>query len=210
MFLFIILFSTLHLAISLQSTDYCIRTLQECKLFNDKNQTKCDSKKCPGTFSIACESNVCAKNKIKCIEYKNALSKYLKIIKNIQTSDPLFAAHYLKEKNKIQTFNKYIKVCQINNEIYEFSSNDFCVNGKKCIETIKDLKGFGFNYRSIITTKKFDCRCPIKKNYKCGYYCTIDHIACGYYNLLNNKTQFGIINECSNHNITTFRFINNI
>ncbi len=78
MFLSIILFSTLHLAISLQSTDYCIRTLQECKRFNDKNQTKCDSKKCPGTFSIACESNVCAKNKIKCIEYKNALSKYLK------------------------------------------------------------------------------------------------------------------------------------
>jgi hypothetical protein len=207
----IIFILALHLIFGLKSTDYCIRKQKECKGYYDKQQnyhTKCKPVKCNGKFNIECggESNICTSNKIKCTKYKNSLSLFFKIISEIKNNDPLFAAKYLTEKNKIQIFNKHIKDCQ--NKIYKFKSNDFCLNGQNCVETRKELIGFGFNYRKITLTKTIDCKCPASKSFKCGKYCTTNSITCDYYKLFENQNQFTNITECGNHNITVHRYLN--
>jgi hypothetical protein len=202
----IVFMLALHLIYGLKSTDYCIQKQKECKGYYDNQQnyhTKCKPVKCNGKFSIQCgdKSNICTNQKIKCTKYDNALSFFFNIINEIKTSDPLFAAKYLTEKNKIQIFNKHIKDCQ--NKIYKFKSNDFCLNGKNCVEIRKELIGFGFNYRKIPITKTIDCKCPASKSFKCDKYCTTDSIAC------ENQNQFFNITECGNHNITVHRYLNN-
>lgn len=200
----VILFFILHLTLSLKSTDFCIAKQEACKGFYDKNhkyQIKCELIKCHSEFNYDCGSNVCSKNKLTCNGYKNALSKFMKIINLIQNTNPKFAAKYLKEKNKTQMINKHIKYCQ---KIFKFTPNDFCLNGKDCVEIRKDLIGFGFNYRSLITTKKVDCKCPASKSFKCDKYCATDSIACDYFKILENPNDFINISGCGNRN-TTFK-----
>ena len=203
----IVFMLALHLIYGLKSTDYCIQKQKECKGYYDNQQnyhTKCKPVKCNGKFSIQCgdKSNICTNQKIKCTKYDNALSLFFKIIDQKRTND-----QYLTEKKKkIQIFNKHIKDCQ--NKIYKFKSNDFCLNGKNCVEIRKELTGFGFNYRKIKITKKIDCKCPASKSFKCDKYCTTDSIACDYYKSLKIQNQFSNINECGNNNVTSYGSMN--
>ncbi len=194
----LILFFIVHLTLSLKSIDFCIAKQEACKGFYDEKheyKIKCEPIKCHTEFSYDCGSSVCSRNIITCNGYKNALSKFMKIVNLIHYKNPKLAAKYLKEKNKTQIITKHIKYCQNN---FKFTPNDFCLNGKNCVEMRKDLIGFGFNYRSLITAKKVDCKCPASKSFKCDKYCATDSIACDYYKILENQKHFINISECGN------------
>lgn len=201
--LLVILFK-FDLAISLNTFDFCIAIQEECKGYYDEKQIyqiKCELVKCNSKFNFKCESNVCSKNSASCNIYKKTLSKFTKIVKLIQHTNPLFAQEYLRDKNNTKVFNKVINDCQ--KKIYEFESNDFCLNGRNCFEIRKYLIGFGFNYRSLTKTKEIDCECPTKQSFKCGKYCATDSNACDYFkSIKNNRKQFASIKDCGNHNIT--------
>ena len=181
----------------LKSNDLCIPKQQECKGFYDEQNNysiKCTS--CVNKLSHECESEnkYCTKNKTHCNEYKRFYG-YLKISIDLIQIDPSFNDRFKKEKKKLQSFNKMIHACE--RKIYKFNSNDFCLNGENCIEIRKVIKGFGFNYRSHKVSKQIDCKCPAKKSFKCGKYCTTHSIACDYFTKSNIK-------HCGNHNITAY------
>ena len=202
-FLFLLAF---HLTICLKSTDFCISKRQkECKGYYDRHkqyQIKCNTIKCHGTFSFDCESNICSKNKIECDEYKNvdAFAKLVSLIDDLR-----YAPKKSKTINEIESFKKKIKNCQL--KPYNFKKNDFCINGQNCFEIKKEMKGFGFNYRSLLTKKKIDCRCPKRQSFRCGNYCSIDSIACDFYNK-SNEFNFASIKYCENYNITSHAYTN--
>ena len=203
----IFLFLTLHLTLSLKSTDFCIKQ-QECKKIIKKNQillAKCSSIKCNGKLKHECFSDICTKNEIECKKLIQADS-FMKSMNTLKIYIPKFADRHSKITNKIKFFKKDIKKCE--NNIYKFGPNNFCINGQNCIEIIKDMKGFGFNYRKLTTTKKIDCKCPNKQSFKCGKYCASDSLACEYYKANKNEIQLSHINDCGNHNITTYKHVN--
>jgi hypothetical protein len=192
----------LNLTTGLKSTDFCNpKEKKECKGYYDRNKTyqiKCDTIKCHGTFSYDCGSEICSKNEIDCDEYKNvdAYTKLVSLMENLR-----HAPKKSKKINEIELFKKKIKNCQL--KPYNFKKNDFCLNGQNCFEIKKELKGFGFNYRSLITKLKIDCRCPKRQSFKCGDYCSIDSIACDYFKSIN-ESNFRNIKYCVNYNITTY------
>ena len=105
----------------------------------------------------------------------------------------MLSGNHLREKNQVKMFNKQIKDCK--NKVYEFDSNDFCVNGRNC-KTIQ--LGYGYNQK----TKKVDCKCPSKQSFKCGKYCTTDSNACDYFN--KKHKNLANIDDCGNQNTTSF------
>jgi hypothetical protein len=199
----IVLFLTLHLTNGLKSTDFCIQKQNECKGFYDKHENyfiKCNPIKCHGKLSFDCGSNVCSKDKTECYEYSQ-LNLYMKMLMERQTVNTLVAVKYLTDGKQFKIFNKEIKDCAIK-KIYNFQANDFCVNGKNCIEMRKVMKGFGYNY----VTKQIDCKCPIKLNFKCGKYCTSDSNACDYYKSMKNENHsLANVNDCGNQHVTFLR-----
>ena len=210
--LLIILFLTLNLTFSLKSSDFCILKQQECKGFYDEKksyQIKCDLIKCHGHLAYDCEtseSKICSKNKFECHEYNN-VDSYMKIMNIIKMNDYKYSSKNSIAIVKVKAFINGVKECE--KKIYEFKSNDFCLNGKNCYEFRRDMKGFGFNYRSLITVKKIDCKCPIiQQSFRCGQYCATDSNACDQYNKTIHKNQFYNIKECINHNVTSFRYMN--
>jgi hypothetical protein len=114
----VILFSALHLVISLKSSDYCFLKQKECKGYYDENKIykkKCNLINCQNRLNYECESRyftqkLCTKTKIVCDEYIK-LNKYMKMINLIQI-EPKFFVQNLNEKKKIESFIKQIKVCQ--------------------------------------------------------------------------------------------------
>jgi hypothetical protein len=196
-----------HLTFGLKSADFCILKQKECKGFYDRKQNykiKCNPTKCNGKLSYDCESNICSKNESECDEYKN-VDAYWKLINMIKTKDIRIAPKISEAINKIESFKKEIKDCQL--KPYNFKENDFCSNGQNCFEIKKELKGFGFNYRSFITKLKIDCRCPKRQSFRCGNYCSIDSIACDYFKSIN---EFNFVNfkYCVNYNITSYTYMN--
>jgi hypothetical protein len=108
--------------------------------------------------------------------------------------NPFISTRHLKAQNKIKSFNKHIKDCQ--NKIYEFKSDDFCVNGRTCKTALSHLSGMA---------KQTDCRCPTSKSFICEKYCAVDSIACDYYKSITNNSRFDNIKDCDNKNIIYFR-----
>ena len=205
----IILFVSLHLTISLKSNDFCIPIQKVCRGYYDINQTyqiKCNLIDCYGSYSIKCSNlNICSNIKSNCNEYINKLSNYEKIINLIIFKIPKYAKILKERYNKNKNKNKNLKNCQF--KPYNFKKNDFCLNGLNCFEIKKELKGFGFNYRSFITKLKIDCRCPKRQSFRCGNYCSIDSIACDHYKSMN---EFNFVNfkYCVNYNITSYTYMN--
>jgi hypothetical protein len=201
----IILSLSLHLTICLKTTDLCFLKQQDCKGFYDEQQnyqTKCKPIKCHDNLTYECKSKLCTRNKLECNEY-NHLQSYMNILLEQQAFNPLLAVQNQKEINNFKNFNKNIKLCQ--NKVYKFKSNDFCLNGKNCIE--KNL-GKSFDVYHHKMTKQIDCRCSVKQSFKCGKYCATDSIACDYYNKskLINQNLNRSIKDCGNHNITYLRY----
>ncbi len=198
---FIFLVLTLHLSLSLKSIDFCVLKQQECKGYYDKNQIyhiKCESIKCHGNFKYECTPNICSTKKNECKKYIK-WDTYLKLINTIRIFDSKLANLEFKKINEIKSFKKDLKDCH--KKKYEFTPTDFCVNSRNCIEIREYLKGFGFNYRRIITSEKIYCQCPKSQSFKCGKYCATHSIACDYYK--SNEKQFFHIKHCGNYNITT-------
>jgi hypothetical protein len=194
---FIILLLVLHITISLKSSEFCVIKQKVCKGFYDrlqKYQIECSIKECYGKFNISCGKNICSSNLNKCDEI-NKINLYTKITNELKAFDPIFAGKYSKERRKVYMFNKQIKYCE--NQIYEYSSNDFCLDGNKCRTTL------GYGYLKMI--KKSDCICPKNKTFKCGKYCAIDSIACDFYTTHKNETNIGIIKDCGNNNSSYFK-----
>jgi len=183
----ILYFLILNLAIidGLKSNDFCFLKQKECKGLYDKSkkyQIKCNFIRCPAKFSYDCGSNFCAKNISVCNGYNKM---YLKKI------NPMLAAKDPNKTNEIISFYKNVRACQ--NNIYEFESNDFCVNGRNCKAAL---------YFHFFVKKKFvDCRCPKRKSFQCGKYCVIDLNACNFYKSQKNKKQFSNIKDCDNNNV---------
>ncbi len=203
----IFLFLALQLTLSLKSTDYCIKQ-QECKKMNETNKmhhTKCSFIKCNGKLNYECFSDICTKNEIECKNLIQADS-FMKKMNTLKIYIPKFADRHSKITNKIKSFKKDIKKCE--NNIYKFGPNNFCINGQNCIEVIKDMKGFGFNYRKLTTFKKIDCKCPSKKSFKCGKYCASDSLACDFFKSNENEKHLSNISDCGNHNVTTYKHVN--
>jgi hypothetical protein len=193
----ILLILTIHLTISLKSTDFCIPKQQkECKGYYDRHQKyqiKCNTIKCHGTFNYDCGSDICSNNMNECKKYNK-----IKLIQNqsFRTRIVLtLTTKHLMEKNDFELLNKQIKDCEY--RIYKFNSNDFCLNGKDC--RIIDY----YRHKKII--KQIDCQCPNKQSFKCEKYCTIDSLACDFYKSKENKQYFQNITLCGNHDITTFK-----
>ena len=88
---------------------------------------------CHGTFKFECDSNICAKNKISCNQYKKAFAQFLKILDILkQTVFPKLNTTYWIERNK-KALKKQIKECK--KKVYDvFKSTDFCLNGNNCIQ----------------------------------------------------------------------------
>jgi len=100
---------------------------------------------------------------------------YMSVLKEQQKMNPLLIARKLNLTNSFNLFNRQISACP--NKIYQFKSNDFCLNGHNCTEIRNILKIF--DHHRLAT--KIDCRCPANKMFKCGkYYCTSDSIACDF------------------------------
>jgi hypothetical protein len=193
----ILLFLTLHLTISLKSTDFCIPKQQkECKGYYDRHkkyQIKCNTIKCHGKFSYDCGSDICSNNMNECKKYN-----YRKMYSNnafrmrIVLTSP---TKQLSVKNSFKLFTKQLKECEY--RIYKFDSNDFCLNGKDCKMIHR------YRHKKII--KQIDCQCPNEQSFKCEKYCTIDSLACDFYKSKENKQYFQNITLCGNHDITTFK-----
>ena len=124
----------------------------------------------------------------------------MKIKLEIQSVNPFMGAKDLNRINMFKSFNRNITVCS-KKALKTFDSNYFCLNGRNCIEKNKILKGF----KHVYTLKKVDCKCPIKKSFKCGQYCTLDSIACDFTKSKENKKYLNKIINCGNHNTTYFR-----
>jgi len=195
----IILFLTIHLAISLKSTDFCIVKQQECKGFYNYKQNyqiECKLIKCHGKISYDCGSHLCSKNKADCNEYKNM--KYYEKIYKYQGLN--FNNMNLTEKlTHLKIFDKQVPICP--NKAYKFNSKDFCLNGVNCIEKSRT---FSFMIGSSISARQIDCECPSKQRFKCGKYCVADSLACSYFKPVNGKipTYQNKIKDCGNDNVT--------
>jgi len=209
---FLIIILIVHLANSLKSVDFCILNQQECKGFYDKDQNyeiKCmPLVLCHGHFSSNCKSNklsaiqlqafpdlnICSRTKNKCEEFRTVLSVFLAIIDDLTSENPKLEAQRFVEINK-NILERNLKDCPKMN--YEFKSTDFCLNGQNCIEIRREIKGFGFNYRTLKTTHKINCQCPTKASFKCDQYCTTDSIACDFHKS-NVKQVSNNIKHCGN------------
>jgi hypothetical protein len=153
----ILLFLTLHLAISLTSTDFCIPKQQnECKGYYDRHkkyQIKCNTIKCHGTFNYDCGSEICSKNMTECKKYNK-----IKLIQNHSFRTRIMltlTTKYLMEKNDFELLNKQLKECE--HKIYNFDLTDFCLNGK-------NFQIHRYRHEKII--KQIDCQCPNKQSFK--------------------------------------------
>jgi hypothetical protein len=200
------LFLLFNLAMSIKTNNFCFIKQKECKgYYKQHYQIKCELIKCHGTFKHECGStNICSDSITECSEYIK-INTFYNVLNTIRTFDPIIFTKNLNQTNKIKYFNKNIKVCK--NKVPKFKANDFCVNGKNCIEKKKKIGNiFGlFNYLSQNhIAKKTECHCPNEKSFKCGKYCTIDSNTCNYYKLIVNKIHFKNIKHCGNHNITYF------
>jgi hypothetical protein len=196
----VILLLKLHLTIfCLKPTEFCILRQQECKGFYDRSQNyqiKCNKVKCHGTFKHACESNICSNNVTVCEDYSKMNMKQ-NILLSKQVLNLVFALRHMQERENIKSFKNQFKDCK--NKVYEFKSNDFCVNGNNC----KIILGYRYQ-----VTRPSNCRCPRKKSFECDKYCTTNSIACDYYKSMRNKKQFANIKdikECGNQNSTYYR-----
>ncbi len=187
----ILLFLTIHLTISLKSTDFCIPKQQkECNESYISNKIKCNTIKCHGTFSYDCGSDICSNNMTECKKYndkksflKNAFRTRIMLILSVSVKQ-------LKEENDFELLNKQIKECGKEEDIvYKFKSADFCLNKRSCRVIIR--------YRHQKINEKIDCKCPKEQSFKCDIYCTSDSLACDYYKSNKNKQYFqNIISIC--------------
>ena len=198
--IFFLLLFTLHLTLSLKSTDFCIPKQKECKGYYDKQQNyqiNCESIKCKNNnkFKYECKANhICSNNITECNNY-NRMYSFMKIL--IIKHHIIFSTNHLNRINKFKLFEKNVSDCESNRI---FKSDNFCVNGLNCVEKIKIMKSFGNKYN----TKKSECKCPANKSFKCEKYCSTDSIACNYIKL-NEKKFKKRIKNCGNHNITFHR-----
>lgn len=189
-------FLTINSTICLKSTDLCTLKQKECKGFYDEQENyhiECHLVKCYGSFNYECDTYICSRNKTECDEYKR-LNVHINNLTNEKqaNSDPKIAANNLKEIAKFKMFNRVIQECPI--KIYEFNSNDFCLNEINCIE------------KNLNLNKEIDCKCPTNHSFVCTKYCTTDSNACDYFKSVSkNENSFANINDCNNFNITATR-----
>ncbi len=189
-------FLTINSTICLKSTDLCTLKQKECKGFYDEQENyhiECHLVKCYGSFNYECDTYICSRNKTECDEYKR-LNVHINNLTNEKqaNSDPKIAANNLKEIAKFKMFNRVIQECPI--KIYEFNSNDFCLNEINCIE------------KNLNLNKEIDCKCPTNHSFVCTKYCATDSAACDYFKSVSkNENSFAYINDCNNFNITTTR-----
>ena len=180
----IFLFTFLHLTISLKKSHFCIRKQQECKgsydYSSNKNyKIKCNPIKCHGKINYDCGSNLCSKGSSECKKYIK-LDENFKILIRKEPIDPDLAVKYLEKRKKYNSFTKRIKQCPV--IVYEFDSNDFCLNRKVCMETRKFLKGLGYH----LVKKQVACKCSSELSFKCDKFCTKNSNACDFYKSKNN------------------------
>jgi len=189
-------FLTINSTICLKSTDLCTLKQKECKGFYDEQENyhiECHLVKCYGSFNYECDTYICSRNKTECDEYKR-LNVHINNLTNEKqaNSDPKIAANNLKEIAKFKMFNRVIQECPI--KIYEFNSNDFCLNEINCIE------------KNLNLNKEIDCKCPANHSFVCTKYCATDSAACDYFKSVSkNENSFAYINDCNNFNITATR-----
>jgi hypothetical protein len=189
----IILLLKLHLIISLKSSGLCMIKQQVCNGFYDENQNykiKCGSIKCHGAFNFTCGLNICSNKKSECDEI-NKFGSYLKYLQQAQYFNPKIETKYLKEKEKIDLFNKHIRDC--GDKVFNFDSNDFCIKKRNCMK----LSGFG--YLGYEMLRKTECKCPSNKSFQCGKLCSIDSNACDFLRS-KDKKYFNNIKHCNNLN----------
>ena len=194
----IVVFLALHLTISLKIKDFCLRKQEECKGYYDEKQIykiKCNPIKCHGKIDYDCGSN----------QGSSECEKYIKFDEDFKTLirtkpiDPVLAVKHLEKRKKYNSFTKRIKQCLI--KVYEFDSNDFCLNGKVCMETRKFLKGLGYH----LVKKQVACKCSSELSFKCDKFCTKNSNACDFYKSNKNTKYFNNnINNCEYGNSTFF------
>jgi len=197
----IILLLKLHLALALNSANFCTIKQKVCKGYYDTKQnyqTKCGLVECSDErFSFKCSNDICTNNKTECFKYKKLKSNIYFQIGKQAALNPMMKDQYLEEISKFQMFKMNIQVCDY--KIYKFDRNYFCVNGLNCVEKFVSPTALGYNY----VRRKIACKCPNKKEFKCGKYCTKDSIACDLFK--SNKTLFVNINNCGNNDVSIFR-----
>jgi hypothetical protein len=197
----IVVFLALHLTISLKIKDFCLRKQEECKGYYDEKQIykiKCNPIKCHGKIDYDCGSNLCSKGSSECEKYIKFDEDFKTLIRT-KPIDPVLAVKHLEKRKKYNSFTKRIKQCLI--KVYEFDSNDFCLNGKVCMETRKFLKGLGYH----LVKKQVACKCSSELSFKCDKFCTKNSNACDFYKSNKNTKYFNNnINNCEYGNSTFF------
>jgi len=188
----VILLLKLHLTIiiCLKSTEFCVRKQQECKGFYDRTQNyeiKCNKVKCHGTFKHECESNICSNNITACEDYSK-----MNIKENIIRMNNFYESRQILDLEKIKYFKTHLKDCKI--KIYEFKSNDFCVNERDC----KIILGYLYQI-----SRPFDCICPKNQSFKCDKYCTTSSID----KSMRNKKKFADIKKCANQKAINYNHL---
>ncbi len=193
--------------LSLKPTDLCNNIQEECKGsydHNQKYQVKCERFKCQGKYNFQCDFNKCAMSKKNCDDYTR-FAYYLRLQNEFISQMSQYKYYssienqsfYKKQGQKLILFNQHIGICPVIQ--YKWKPSDVCINGLKCFEKIKILKGFGYNYYK----KPADCKCPSSHSFQCGkisskFICSVNQGACE--TIKGLKTLFGIQN-CRNHNI---------
>jgi hypothetical protein len=174
----IILFFTLNLTFSLKSIEFC-----GLKLYDQK---------CFGLYKYKCEKYLCSKNETECNRYK-LKNYYTNLLFKFENFDVEYSKKYEKKK-WFEKFNKNIKKCE-----YKFEANNFCVNGKNCVEKKITPTGYGYQYINY----KVKCKCPQEKSFECDQYCTTDSTTCDYYK--SNKKINKDFAKCGNENSSTVK-----
>ena len=168
----------IDLSIGKSSTpdDFCILTSsqQACKgsydlLFNNY-QVKCEST-CMGKYSYKCGIlNICSINKNKC-EF------YLKIKKFQQISWLNFGI----DKRLLLSFDKKIKICQINQNKY--------ISSEVCLRNECQIKKFSTSRYNGKHFKKSKCPCSNEHTFECDTnVCATYKHSCLNYKLRKNNT----------------------
>ena len=163
---------------------FCMKSKDFCGLNQKEDE-------CQGLFNYKCGSDMCAKNITDCTELLKMNSYLILLLKNkiIHTKQ---IDKFKLESEKIQTFYKNIKKCDI-----KFKSNDICLNGANCVEKrLSNTKKFGYKY----VIYEVGCKCPTNHNYICGQYCFTDLETCNYYKSIEKISKnFKKIKKCGNH-----------
>ncbi len=153
-FLFIIiLFFLINESLNYKTTEIC-------------QKNKNDYMKCPKKFSVKCCNTMCAASKLDCHRF----IVYEEFLKQISKDNSIF-------KKDLEIFYSKVQNCPRN-----WSTNDVCVNIKKCFYKPKIW--------SIASIPKIllKCLCPKSYSYKCGEnFCSKDKIACDGFDLKKFK-----------------------